>query len=396
MPSKTSLLVVAALGTACVFACSRDEERSSVWNCYSVAVPGGRTRECVSSTASGLIAPAEYTCPPDGDYNPNCPPSDTADAGVTNDGTGDGTDGGSICDFCPDCTGCGGGTSDGPGSSSSSGGASDGSSSGKGNGSSSGHGGSSGHASSSGGTSSGGSSSGGTSSGSSGGTSDGDGGFICESEDGITKNCHKPPKCLPGSHPSPCGACVPDTSGTEDCTPPSAGGCWVTGGGFVTDANGKDSFGGNGMPMKSGAIRGEWENQDHGTQSKAHGHVTYLVCRHVAAPGPGRPGGKKGFDINQVYFGGAARHFTAGAWADGYWFDVVAEDHGEPGNTNAHKATADYYHFTLRKIAGPNQSGTVVYETKGDLTGGNIQIHPPNGGHPYTSSQLPAWVQVEP
>ena len=30
------------------------------------------------------------------------------------------------------------------------------------------------------------------------------------------------------------------------------------------------------------------------------------------------------------------------------------------------------------------------------LVGGNIQLHPPNGGHPYTPGPLPAWVNLEP
>jgi hypothetical protein len=212
--------------------------------------------------------------------------------------------------------------------------------------------------------------------------------------------CRKPPTCLPGTHATACGACVPDNSTTtEDCKPPGAGGCWVTGGGFIIDVDGKDTFGGNAMPMKSGAVRGEWEHQEHDTHEKGHGHASYIYCRHINAPGPGQPGGKKGFNMNQVYFGGNARWFTNGGWNQGYWFDVCAEDHGEPGSTRAkggnNPTGGDYYHYTIRKVAGANQSGTIIYETKGYLSGGNIQIHPPNNGHPYVSTPLPAWVQLE-
>ena len=35
-------------------------------------------------------------------------------------------------------------------------------------------------------------------------------------------------------------------------------------------------------------------------------------------------------------------------------------------------------------------------EAKGGLEGGNIQLHPPNNGHPYTPSALPSWVTYEP
>jgi len=41
-------------------------------------------------------------------------------------------------------------------------------------------------------------------------------------------------------------------------------------------------------------------------------------------------------------------------------------------------------------------SGATVYETKGVLEGGNIQMHPPNNGHPYTPMALPNWVAFEP
>jgi hypothetical protein len=402
---------------------------------YQVAVfVGGGTSDGAGSTSDG---------PPIGI---------TSSSSGTTDGTGGTGTGGGICDYCPDCTGCGGtsdgggGASGGTGGTTTSGAPGNGSGNGNGNGNASSGNASSGNASSgnassgnasSGGASSGGASSGGASSGnaSSGGGSTGDGGgynghgpgssggngngnaggngngngggtdhsgggWQCAPDASGNTVCTKPPVCLPGTHPSACGACVPNGPTPDDCTPPGEGGCWVTGGGFVVDTDGKDSFGGNAMPMKSGTIRGEWEHQDHGTQSKAHGQAQYLVCRHVAGPGPGNPGGKNTsgtrFDINQVYFGGDARYFTGGAWEGGYWFDVVAEDHGEPGNLSAHKGTADHYHFTLRKIAGANQSGTVVYETKGDLVGGNIQIHPSNNGHPTTSSALPAWVSLEP
>jgi hypothetical protein len=169
----------------------------------------------------------------------------------------------------------------------------------------------------------------------------------------------------------------------------------VTGGGFIPDADGQDSFGGNAMPMKSGTVRGEWEDVDHGTGNKAHGEAQYLYCRHVNEPGPGQPSGPShDFDINQVYFGGPARWFTNGTWSDGYWFDVMADDHGEGKGANA--GGPDYYHFTIRQISGSGVSGAVVYDTENSLGGGNIQIHPPNDGHPYTASALPAWVALQP
>lgn len=175
----------------------------------------------------------------------------------------------------------------------------------------------------------------------------------------------------------------------------------MTGGGFLqaasivpkAPADGNDNFGGNAKPMKSGTIQGHWNHVDHGTGNHLGGTVQYLSCRHVDEPGPGKGGGggKKALLANQAYFGGPARFQTGGTWNEGYWFDVVVKDHGEPGTT-------DTYHLTVRLAAdaGKQQSGTVVYEIAGTLAGGNIQMHAPNGGHPEGPSVLPSWVSLEP
>ena len=148
--------------------------------------------------------------------------------------------------------------------------------------------------------------------------------------------------------------------------------------------------------MKSGSIRGQWENIDHGAGGlKVHGEPSYIVCRHVAEPGPGaNTGPKHDFTMNQAYFGGNARAFVNGTWHDGYWFDVMVEDHGEGKGAKA--GGPDYYHLTLRKIDAANASGVIVYDTEANMSGGNIQLHPPNNGHPFTSSQLPSWVSLQP
>jgi hypothetical protein len=217
--------------------------------------------------------------------------------------------------------------------------------------------------------------------------------FNCESDETETM-CMQPPTCSAGTHPSACGACVPDDT-LDDCVPPSSGGCWITGGGFIQPPSGQDSFGGNAMPMKSGAIRGEWENVDHGSGQQMHGQATYLYCRHVNEPGPGVPNGPHhDFTTNQAYFGGPARLFVNGAWSDGYWFDVVVDDHGEGKGANA--GGPDLYHVTIRQMSASNQPGAIVYDGEGNLAGGNIQLHPPNNGHPFTSSTLPAWVALQP
>src|SRR4029079_17519186 len=94
------------------------------------------------------------------------------------------------------------------------------------------------------------------------------------------------------------------------------------------------NFGGNAKTLRDGRMQGHWNHVDHGTKNHAKGKPEYLVCRHVDEPGPGQPGGKKGFTMNQAYFGGPAewREFSTGQWASGYWFDVVVKDHGEPGS----------------------------------------------------------------
>jgi hypothetical protein len=256
---------------------------------------------------------------------------------------------------------------------------------------------------SSGGASSGGSSGGGASTGSSGKGKH----YKCKKDKKGNKSCESVPDCATGTHPSSCGACVPDGE-SIDCVPPSEGGCWVTGGGFIIGPNittgaapdGHDNFGGNAKPMKDGRIQGHWNHVDHGTGNHAKGVPAYIVCRHVDEPGPGQPGGKKGFTMNQVYFGGPAEWRSNGQWASGYWFDVVAKDHGEPGSVPHVKngQMPDTYHFTIRLMDDPaaKVSGAIVYETKEVLEGGNIQLHPPNNGHPYTPSGLPEWVSFEP
>lgn len=421
----TGVLALVALGAfASVAGCSTADAASSkrsAWSCANDEIPMGSVVHCTSSaltadgptggnsggttdaTASATTDGTAYVCPPAND-NPDCPPADssgTTNGGTTGGGTADGTtttdsppnpsDDGVIgeCAFVPDLVYCGGttdGTSDTgnvdcgkpvcapPGQTKKDGGG------------------------------------GGASSSSGGGGSGKE--FTCTKDEHGNKSCVSSPQCAPGTHPSPCGACVSDSDGTADCVPPGEGGCWVTGGGFIDaaslappgPADGHDNFGGNAKPMKRGDVSGHWNHVDHGTGNHALGRPEYIMCRTVEGAGPGQPGGKKVLVANQVYFGGHAQWRTAAdaTWRDGFWFDVVAEDHGEPGNTSAKKGSgatnADSYHFTLRQLSDPTKlvSGPVVYETRGDLVGGNIQLHPSNGGHPSASSPLPSWVSLEP
>ncbi len=436
------VLLVGLVGSAVVACSSADDAKTAAWSCTSSDVPMGEVVRCTQSalTMDGPTGGTSDTCygstdspeicadpfvPVEGSFyecdagEPECPP--VATSGGTG-GTSDGTSGSSTD----------GQQSDQGGSAPSAGGAG-GNGNGNGNGKSGDSGGSSGPdecsyvsdlpycGSDSGGTTDG--SSDGTSghgkdgapgqtkkNGTSDGSSSSGGGkgkhYKCAKDDKGNKQCESVPDCAPGTHPSACGACVPDGE-SSDCVPPAAGGCWVTGGGFIVgpnvatgaDADGHDNFGGNAKPMKDGRIQGHWNHVDHGTGNHAKGVPQYIVCRRVDEPGPGQPGGKKGFTMNQVYFGGPAEWRSDGAWASGYWFDVVAKDHGEPGSRPHAKngGMPDTYHFTIRLIDDPQAqtSGAIVYETKGELEGGNIQMHPPNNGHPNTPMTLPSWVAYE-
>ena len=458
----SGLIALLAVGTAASsIACSQPEEKKqTAWSCAREEVPQGEVLRCTqqaatadgpasgsadgtSSTADGTSSttdgtsndpvstptatngstesggattgggddtttyecnPSEADCPDDAATTSTGGTTDgnTSD-GDTNGGGGGGSTGPDECSYVPDldyCSASGSsdssgatdctksncdapgqekkGTTDGAGASSSSGGN--------------------------------GSSGGGGEASSGGGKTKGKPHFKCTKDKKGNKSCVSTPDCASGSHASACGACVSDSEGDSDCVPPSEGGCWVTGGGFIEGASlvpaaaadGKDNFGGNAKPMKKGGVSGHWNHVDHGTGNHAKGRPEYIMCRVTDGPGPKQPGGKKGMVVNQVYFGGHAewRDAASATWSDGYWFDVVAEDHGEPGNTRALKGGAmpDSYHFTIRKIddTGVKASGTVVYETRGDLTGGNVQLHPSNNGHPAVSSPLPAWVSIEP
>ncbi len=402
-------VIGAVIGPLALLACSSAAPvtpsqgvSSTAWTCGTQNVPNGASISCTS--ASALATPDVYVCVP-GTTDSPCPPADVdAGAGCT-DPTGATCDGGYTFDDDGGPVGQGGADAGTPPSgggyscdddAGTPTGAGAGSGHGNGNGGANGNGGNphddAGSAGASCGSSSGGSSGGGGYT--SGGEDAGSPGWNCQNGGDAGVTCSQPPSCQPGSHASACGACVPNSC-SDDCVPPSSGGCWVTGGGWITDADGTDSFGGNAMPMKAGDVRGEWEDVDHATGNKGHGAAQYIYCRHVDEPGPGQPSGPSHhFDINQVYFGGPARWFTGGTWSDGYWFDVMAEDHGEGKGANA--GGPDYYHFTIRQIAGNGVSGAVVYDTENNMSGGNIQIHPPNNGHPYAASALPPWVALQP
>lgn len=146
--------------------------------------------------------------------------------------------------------------------------------------------------------------------------------------------------------------------------------CWITTGGFHNagvQSGGKDyTFGGNVGPPPSGS----WEVIDHNTGDNFHSNnVNITDCIEIEGSGPGQPGGKKGFVINQAFFEGVGRLNHV----DGYPFTGFVVDRGEPSGKNENQK--DQFHIEVRDP----MTNVVVFETDFLLDGGNVQIHPPTG-----------------
>jgi hypothetical protein len=123
-------------------------------------------------------------------------------------------------------------------------------------------------------------------------------------------------------------------------TPPSTAGAKVTGGGWITVAGGKGTFGLTAKADSSGAPSGNLTYQDNG-----------LLDRTV-----------KSTSINSVTLNGNCAQITGTARVDGtpgVGFDVNVCDNGEPGK--------DEDTFSIFMSDG--------YAASGTLGGGNVQIH---------------------
>jgi hypothetical protein len=208
-----------------------------------------------------------------------------------------------------------------------------------------------------------------------------------------------PPLPPPGTPPPPS---APPPVPPSELLPPEQGGCWFTGGGTFGKGQTRDSFGGNAMTMKDKAVRGEWEHVDHTNvlantvngQNLFHGKVHYIVCKKFPSlSGPQVPKAYPNF----VNFGGTGKYNGV----DGYFFDVKAFDHGE-GGIHFDRYVIDIYDANKKLVL--HGDGTVTTQDPsnktckddvkvtqdlawvrdmGCLSGGNLQIHPPNAGHPY-------------
>jgi len=150
--------------------------------------------------------------------------------------------------------------------------------------------------------------------------------------------------------------------------------CWVTLGGFDkgtnTDASGKKicTFGGNVGPPSSGAFEVNWHDGPLAGSVFHTNDIEAIECVDMGSTGPGQPGGKKGLEVDTLFFecDGLFNHLP-GYTCDGYFKDS-GEPHGKKFNDR------DEINFTVR-----NGGGSVVAECTGDLEGGNVQIHPPVG-----------------
>jgi hypothetical protein len=94
-----------------------------------------------------------------------------------------------------------------------------------------------------------------------------------------------------------------------------------------------------------------------------------VSCNVINLTGPGQPGGKKGFKINEATFEGTGRLNGVG----GYPFTGYVQDAGEPAGKKAYDQ--DYFSITVRDP----ESSAIVFEASATLDGGNVQIHPPTG-----------------
>ena len=165
----------------------------------------------------------------------------------------------------------------------------------------------------------------------------------------------------------------------EDIVETAEGGCWITGGGHIGDENShggagqndQDSFGFNAMGMKAGYVRGELQNTTH-LGDVFHGHATWIRCWKDEGLGPEVP---KAIPNNAMWGG-------HGSWnhVDGHTWTAHLADRAEGGS-----------HMDEYEIWVYDSAGALVYsQTAADdlvITGGNFQIHPPNGGHPYLGGE---------
>ncbi len=157
------------------------------------------------------------------------------------------------------------------------------------------------------------------------------------------------------------GVIAGESSAIDSLSFTPTGGCWLTSGGWLTayinkGQKSRHSFGGNVGPPPSGA----WEHQDHGAGLNFHSNDAHIIeCFQDGQGGPGNPKA----DVNVARFEGTGRLNNE----DGYAFEAQVIDRGEPGKN-------DQYAIRVWRIS----DGEEFINIDSKLSGGNIQIHPPN------------------
>ena len=148
--------------------------------------------------------------------------------------------------------------------------------------------------------------------------------------------------------------------------------CWVTLGGFqsagVTSGPKQCTFGGNVGPPPNGALEinfhaGPFDGfQFHTTDIQA------VECIDMGSTGPGQPGGKKGLEVDTLFFDCTGRLNNVDGFTCTGFFKDAGEPQGKKGND-----------FDRIEVEIRDAFDDVVASCIGDLDGGNIQIHPAVG-----------------
>jgi hypothetical protein len=210
-------------------------------------------------------------------------------------------------------------------------------------------------------------------------------------------------------------ACRVTGGGVDGTVPPQS---WVDG----VDSNDHYTFGGQaGAPTAAQPQpSGEWTHRQHkGAQGKFTFHagtasapedtfIRRILCHDPDNCNPARPAPSKQIDFEGV---GSFQNignggFDVARYAEAphrtlHWFEVHIEDLGEPGSQDdANLGSAicpygghanepngdekcdcpDFYHIRIFQNADEAAPGFLIYEVKGYINGGNLQIHPPIGG----------------
>ena len=148
--------------------------------------------------------------------------------------------------------------------------------------------------------------------------------------------------------------------------------CWVTTGGFfnagVTSGAKQCTFGGNIGPPPSGAFEVNFHSGPNAGAKFHTNDIETLRCENSDSTGPQQPGGKKGLEVDTLFFECTGRFNNV----SGYTCEGFLLDGGEP----AGKQGNDPDHIQMIVKDG---AGAEVARCEGDLDGGNVQIHPPVG-----------------